>query len=282
MGTTTALALLDRLSQSIGDYIAKVVTTNIAANVAITSTHLKEYDGGNDNAFKDYWIYIASQNNNDKERKIQLYYTANATALVYGANLASDTNIADIRVSRYSYTDKLRAINDAVREVFPTLYRPVVNTALITEINTYEYTLPANLASGELNKVLMQENVTNTIANQSWGLVYGWRILDDGSTKKFRLPFNPTNAIAFRLEGIAPFSTLAGPSNSVETSEERQLSLLTAYAKYKLYQSYEQPVSAQDTSKNESQSARAYAEYLRLKASAGMMKPAGTMHLGGV
>ena len=283
MGTTTALTLVDRLSQSVGDYIAEVVTTNVAANAYIVSTHLNKWDGGNDNSFKDWWVYIASQNNNDKERRVRTYAASNATANVFGGNLSADTNVADIRLGRYSYADKLRSINEAIRETFPVLYRPIVDTSIRSATNTYEYNLPTNLALGEVDKILWEdEGTTNAIALQFWSLIYGWRILDDGSQKKFRLPFNPTNAITFRLEGIAPFSTLSGPANSIETSEERELSLLTAYAKYKLYQRFEQPVAMLDTKRYQTQSMQAYGEYIRLKMTARKPRPTATLHLGGV
>ena len=283
MGTTTALTLVDRLSQSIGDYISEAVTTNIAANAYIVSTHLNKWDGGEDNTFKDWWVYIASQNNNGKERRARTYAASNATINVFGGNLVADTNIADIRLGQYSYIDKLRSINDAIQETFPTLHRPIVDTSIISVTNTYEYNLPTNLAMGEVSKIFWEDGgTTNTTAQQFWSLIYGWRILDDGSQKKFRLPFNPTNAITFRLEGIAPFSTLAGSSNSIETDLERELALLTAYAEYKLYDRLEQPVATLDTKRYETQSMKAYRQYIMLKMTAQKPRPTTTLHLGGV
>jgi len=61
---TTALSVLEeRLSTSIGDYLEVIVTTGINADNLIASTHLTSYDGGRDDYFIDWWVYITDKAN---------------------------------------------------------------------------------------------------------------------------------------------------------------------------------------------------------------------------
>ena len=92
MGTTTELALNERLAKSIGDFIRVVTTTNISTNRLIISTNLNAYDDGEDKTFQDYWLFIETENNARQDRKVRFYYTANGTCNVFGNNLLGDTS----------------------------------------------------------------------------------------------------------------------------------------------------------------------------------------------
>ncbi len=130
---TTAASVLDsRLSQSIGDWIEELVTTNLAASVSVISTHLNKLDDGRNDIFNGYWVYVTDKNNAGADRYVYDYATSTGTLLVRGANFTADTAAATVRLYRYSYTDKLRAINDAIREVFPDLSEPIESSELIT------------------------------------------------------------------------------------------------------------------------------------------------------
>ena len=130
---TTALStLMQRLSEPIGDWLRVAVTTNIAANTSIISTNLRPFDGGQDDYFNDWWVYIEDKNNTTVERQISDYATSSGTITVRGANLSADTEAATIQVHRHRRTDKLTAINRAASLLYPGLRKNLDNQILIT------------------------------------------------------------------------------------------------------------------------------------------------------
>ena len=278
MGTTTELALNERLSKSIGDFIRVAVSTNIAADNLVISTDLNEHDDGEDKAFQDRFLYIENKNNEDKDRKVRFYYTANGTCNVFGAALSSDTNVADVQIHRYSYTKKRIAINDAIKELYPTLYREFDDNSVVTNSALYEYNLPAYIEGGEIRQVLINTTQTTT-TSEDYDRVWNWSQINEGRT--LRMPGLFASGHKVRIIGTSPINTLSGPSNTIPLSGESQLSLLTAYAKYKLYQSVGQPVSSEDVSRYKNDSAEAYGEYLRLLPRARMAKPSTTIKFRG-
>lgn len=122
---TTALSVLEqRLSEQVGDYLEVIVTTAIAANTSIVSTNLTSYDGGRDDYFNDWWVYITDKANAAVQRQVSDYATATGTLTIRGANLTTDVaNLATIRLHRYNRDLYVNAINDAIRETFPTLHK---------------------------------------------------------------------------------------------------------------------------------------------------------------
>ena len=73
----------------------------------------------------------------------------------------------------------------------------------------------------------------------------------------------PDEERLIRLQGYAPLSTVSAYTDTIEIDGEL-LNRFIAYAKYKLYQAIEGPVSSQDIGRYELQSAKAYGEYTRL------------------
>ena len=131
---TTALSVLEeRLSTSIGDYLEVIVTTGINADNLIASTHLTSYDGGRDDYFIDWWVYITDKANITVLRQVSDYATSGGVLTVRGAVLADDgANLATIRLHRYNRDMYVNALNDAIRELYPTLHRKLDVTELVT------------------------------------------------------------------------------------------------------------------------------------------------------
>lgn len=132
MATTTFSTLLQKLSEAVGDFIEVDTTTNITTNTSVISTSLKEYDGGSDDAFIGWRIYITEGNNIAVDRPITDYATATGTLTVLGANLAAESGAVTFRLYRYRHTKKTLAIQNAVLEIFPELHIPVDNRDLVT------------------------------------------------------------------------------------------------------------------------------------------------------
>ena len=279
MGTTTGLQLDQRLSESIGDWISHPVTANIAANTVIQCNHLNQYDDAGDKAWENHWVFITSKNNINVERKVRFSYTANAVLNVYGNNLAADTNVADIRVYRYSHAQKLRAINDAIREIYPDLFREVDDTSIVCNSALYEYNLPTTIQNGEVRQVLINTSVMSTTA-EGWDRVWNWAVINSG--QGIRLPGLFSTGRALRVIGIAPINTITNAClDTIPISDEPNLTLLTAYSKYKLYQQVGSPVSSQDITRYDTEVAKAYGEYLRVLPRGRMSKPATTIKFRG-
>ncbi len=274
--TTSALELNRLLSQSIGDWIAVQTTTMlINTNATIMSTNLWQYDSSRDDYFRDWWATITDKNNAGADRKVKNYYTANGGIVCYGANFALDTVQANIRVHRYSYSDKQMAINSAIKEVYPTLYRDVDDRASITTNSLlYEYALPSALQTGSLKQVLI--NAAGTTSEATWDRIVGWDIVNAGAYIRF--PATYTSGHIIRLIGIAPLETVVNTTDVVNIDAPRT-DLLIAYAKYKLYQGIEGYPASEDTGRYESASMKAYREYLLMKPRLQMMPPLSTMNM---
>lgn len=278
MATTNALQLNKLLSESIGDFIQEsttVILTN--TNTHVISSAFQQVDGGRDDSFTDWHAYCVNGNNAGKERKIRNYYTANYTANVFGAVWTNDTAVANVRLGRYSYSVKRQALNDALRETYPSLYRRIDDkTSIVTNSDLYEYAMPSALdATGSLMQVLINTAGTTGVED-NWARVYGFDVVNEGHT--LRLPFLYTSGYKVRLLGIAPLETVSADTDTVNVDGER-LNLILAYAKYKLYQQVEGIPASVDISRYERQSAKAYSEYLRLKPQLSMMPPVASMNL---
>ncbi len=134
--TTTLATLEQRLSELIGDWIECLVTTAINADNLVVSTNLNEYDGGINDYFNGWYCYITDKANAGVERQISDYATATGTITVRGAVLADDAaNLATIRVYRHSRTNKVKAINRAIEELYPSLHKRRDDLTLVTGNN---------------------------------------------------------------------------------------------------------------------------------------------------
>lgn len=133
MGTTAASTIDRMVHQNIGDWVEVVLTTALTTSNDVISTNLNEYDEGKDDHFNERWVYITDKANLTKDRKIYDYETATGKLDVRGANFISDgANLATVRVYRYSYTNTIRAINDAIRELSSHLFKYVDDRSLLT------------------------------------------------------------------------------------------------------------------------------------------------------
>lgn len=279
MALTNALTLTKQLSIGMGDWVQEQVTTNIAAGNIVTSTTLQQWDRGRDGYFNDWWLYIEDFLNAGVERRVRDYYANNGACNVYGPALTADaSNTQTVRLGRYRYTDKLQALNEAVKEVYPTLYQEVVNSKMLTVLDVHEYALPTALADGDLRFIEINTVNASTVQMQGWSTVYGWDLLPDGTDVWIRLPYvYPANTL-MRFGGMTPLSTMTNATDTTEIDENKS-DLLVAYAKYKFYQKADQPLSADDRSAYQTEAARAYGQYKELLPRKRMTSQPGPMRL---
>ncbi len=130
--STSLLTLETRLGQAIGDDLEFDTTTAVTASASVISTTLRNYDGGRDDYYNDWWVYCTEGANSTVQRQISDYATATGTLTVRGANLTAETAAITCRLHRYDRTLYTNAINDAIRETYPSLHRKLEDRTMVT------------------------------------------------------------------------------------------------------------------------------------------------------
>jgi len=162
--------------------------------------------------------------------------------------------------------------------------------ARVTGLDVYEYLLPTDFADGSVSNVEIQSSgyadyPCDDILPRYWIPIHDYEIISDGTNKWLRLGRKWTSSYSIRLTGKAPLSTISWYSathtdDTIEIDGE-YLNTYLAYAKYKLFQAIESPVASQDIGRYESQSAKAYGEFMRL-SNIRMVSSPVRMRIGGV
>jgi hypothetical protein len=130
----TLANLRDRLSEVIGDYWHSTVTTAINADTLLDDTKLANKRGGTtDDYFVDWHVLITSGNNAGTNRIVADYDgTINYRLTLQGANLTDDgTTLATYELHKYDPDEKKKVINQAARELYPILFKPVRDKTLV-------------------------------------------------------------------------------------------------------------------------------------------------------
>jgi len=132
MATTTLSTILTRLNQRIGDAITGTVTTAINADTNVVCSDLNK-EVNQDDAFNRQWIYFTDENNSAEYRKISDYTNSTGTLVVMGASLTDDgADKGSFELHKYDRRNKIRAINQAAREIYPYVFRFLRDRTLIT------------------------------------------------------------------------------------------------------------------------------------------------------
>lgn len=266
------------LHQQLGDWL-RVQTTVIPTNTNthIVSTSLQQWDGGRDDYFTDWWLYVEDGNNAGANRKIRNSYTANSVCNTYGAVFTTDAAQVNVRFHKYSFDEVQRSINDTIREIYPYLFKETEDrTTIVTNSKLLEYTLPNDFQLGEVRQVQINSASESSASQDGWRTVYNWSIVNAGTVIRF--PTLPTSGYKVRLLGITPLETVNAFSDQVNIDGPR-LDLFIAYAKYKWFQQHGNPVSTLDKRKFDTESAQAYAEFQRLLPRLRMSPPEHTLNL---
>lgn len=130
---TTALSVIvQRVSEANSDYISVSTSTNITTNNYVFSTSLNSYDGAQDDAFNNWWVYIDGVTNVGVERKVKDYTTSGGRLEVYGAALVAETAARTVEVSRYRRSDKVLAINRGIEHIYPSVHINLDDITLVT------------------------------------------------------------------------------------------------------------------------------------------------------
>lgn len=174
---TTALSTLrQRMSEPIGDWLSSTVTTAINADTSVVDTALANVEGGDTtDFFEDWWILFTSYANDGVKRKISAYNSSTNTLTVQGGNLTDDTtNKATYELHRIHPDYYTRALNMAARDIYPTLYKPIIDRTLSTgnalpnsHFDWWSATTIPDLYTNSANSTCAQ---TTTAANKRGGV----------------------------------------------------------------------------------------------------------------
>ena len=264
--STSVINIVERLSKDMGDWRPIKVTTAQGATVNIVSTDLAQYDDAQDHTFQNKWVYIADFLNEGIERKVQYSYTGNSSLDVYGANLTADaSNLSNVWISTYRYSDKKDAIVDSIRDLYPIIHQKLEDkTSITTNSVLYEYDIPANYEPGYITALSINYS---GIGGDGWMSV-GYSIVNEGRSIRFDQLWATGHQV--KIEGVAPINTYLPYASNVINIGTPQVELLTAKAKVKMYERYSQPASAEDVSRYERQMLKAEMD-LRKKINSGRM-----------
>ena len=182
-----------------------------------------------------------------------------------------------------------QAINDEIVEV-QIRFRVHTNgenayfdDAILGGRGLYEYLLPYNLQNGGVDQVYVQtENYAELAPYDLHPEDYRqapFLIIDDDTYSYLRLRELPLSYRRLRLIGVSPLESLSSATDTITLDEGGRTDLLIAYASYLLYEMTESPVSSEDTSRYERESAKRYNKYLRLLRRHRMGTPAGRLRV---
>jgi len=171
-GTTTLTNLRRLIRRAIGDDdITVATTTNIAGSLLLVSTELSKLFRSDD-ALNGWWAYVrgAASANVQESRKVADFTQSSGTATVVGPVFASESGATTIEFSRLiNGTDLNLLINDAIHEVYPTLYARQEVDTVISQAGQSVYSLPTTFIRAPRQMYLVDgpspEHTSNIIGN---------------------------------------------------------------------------------------------------------------------
>ena len=171
-GTTTLTNLRRLIRRAIGDDdITVATTTNIAGSLLLVSTELSKLFRSDD-AINGWWAYIRGTSGNVQDtRKVSDYAQSTGTATVVGENFPNtESGATTIEFSRLiNGTDLNLLINDAIHEVYPTLYARQEVDTVISQAGQSVYSLPTTFIRAPRQMYLVDgpspEHTSNIIGN---------------------------------------------------------------------------------------------------------------------
>lgn len=169
--TTTLLSLEGLFSEQIGDWLEFDTSTNITtgSTARVIATTLQNVDGGADDYFLDFWTYITEGNNSGKLRKVKNYETSVGRLDLYGVALASESSAVTVRLHRFDRRNKVKALNRAIEQLYPSLHRRIDNLILVTGNILPDFKWWTSTA---LMKMYAKSGATGTLLRTTTGGLY--------------------------------------------------------------------------------------------------------------
>ena len=134
MGTTTKKLLRQYVSERIGDY-RSLTTSGSGSTTTVVDTSLKNYSE-TDDAFRGWYVLITSGSAAGEIRRVKgsSGYTASTgtltVVLAFGASIGSSITY---ELHRYDPTEIHSSISQAIRDVYPILYRGFRDESIVVD-----------------------------------------------------------------------------------------------------------------------------------------------------
>ncbi len=130
--SSTYLKILQRVREVMQDGYREILTTNLTTSTAVVSTNFNKWDGGLDDYFNDWFVYIEDKENAGAYRVLSDYATSGGSCTARGSNFSADSAAATVMLTKMNPANYLVAIQRAVRQIYPVLFVSLEDRTLIT------------------------------------------------------------------------------------------------------------------------------------------------------
>ena len=133
--TTTRVALLQRLSEQIGDWWTDTTTSigNVNQKELIDTSLLKHTMGGDDDGFLDWWVRMTSGAASGETGRVSSSTASTGTLTFSSAFSARIASGVTYELHRFDPADKHNALNAAARLLYPSLAVPLMDETLVVD-----------------------------------------------------------------------------------------------------------------------------------------------------
>ena len=229
---------------------------------------------------KDVSLYCWALPEAANDAKIEIYTKkADGTAQTLTSTTACPAGeFTLLKLEDQSLNDDLVEVQIRFKVVTASKYVCFDHARLICgSLGMQEFLLPTDFANGTVSNIEIQsegysDRICDDLHPRFWSPVHNYEIIGDGTDKYLRLGEVWNSERLIRITGKASLSAVSAYTDTIEISGE-YLNSFIAYAKYKLFQAIEGPVATQDIGRYESQSAKAYNEFMRLSSIRMLQRP---------
>lgn len=231
-GGTTLVALRRKLGRRLRDLEWGVTTANGSTTSAICAeVRIARY---RDDHFNN-WLF--NRLTGTPEWTVVTDWATATDTFTLAPAIASVGSGVEFEVTRRWTPEEYRdALNWAIVASFPILSRAIITTSVLTEADTYQYTIPAHIrfpASVEVESNNNLTGATQDVRGFPWKAA-PHRIIHDGLQQIVEFDVKPTASRRLRITGTGALSQLYSDDDYVEVVEP-QTELLIALAANYLY-----------------------------------------------
>lgn len=210
--------------------------------------------GYHDHYFRDAHVYLPDA---EEERAIKGFLEPSGTLYPFRSFSSQVTSGKDYEIHQFPIDEKKRAINQALRDVYPYFYKPLKDTSL-TGSGRAKYTVPAEFE--EFPRQIWYKAAVDSLPPER---LYDVVVLDRTAAGAFEFWSYVPSGRTIILLGRAQLSQFTDDDSTTELTEE-QAEVVALKAASRLYQSYVTRVDSQDASRFDKLTARLEARYMEL------------------
>lgn len=252
--TITLANMREKLNNILGDTITGITTSQGAADkTTLIDTALERY---NDDYFKDYHVYIPSA---VEGRVIKTSLNTEGLLKVYKPFTAQVAATIAYELSRYSASDKLIVLNQALLAAYPYFYKRLEDVSLTSLGGSdTEYAVPAAFADNFPLQVWLKI-VTDSVIN--YERVYHFQCVEIAGAKKIYASLVSGHTIL--LVGETWLTQFSNEASTTELSDE-EAEIVCLKAASNLYRRLAATVNSEESGRFEALVIACEADFDRL------------------